>query len=212
MTQVDQHSYYDLQAEEPTRPGINPLLLAMLAVVALGGGAYYFLQQPGVSPPVQLPIPQAVVDTPRPAQAVPAPPLPVSSGGLIPVTSVRLVQRQAVDAAGKEDPFRTLIIAPPAIAAAIPRLLVVPSPARPARPAPSAPPIQPKIARSINVVGIIATPEDTYAVLTYEGRNEIVRPGDVIEDARVMTISAQTRTVVFQEKGEEIPRSLEVGP
>lgn len=206
MTQVDQHSYYDLP-EEPTRQGINPLLLAVLAVVALGGGAYYFLQQPGASPPVQLPSPQAVVDTPRPApvtQQVPAPPLPASSGGLIPVTSVRIVQRQAVDAAGKDDPFRTVTIAPPAIVVPVLKLpAALPSPA---------PSIQPKIARSINVVGIIATPKDTYAVLAYEGRDEIVRPGDLIEDAQVLTISAQTRTVVFREKGEEIPRSLEVGP
>jgi hypothetical protein len=135
--------------------------------------------------------------------AVPTKPAPPVSGTLIPVTSPQSALIQAKTQSGKDDPFRTVATAPPALK---------PKPVAVVKLPPAIAAVVPKefFAKTINVVGIVDTPKNNYAILSYQGREEIAHVGDAVQSAIVKSISAQTRTVVFREQGEDVIRALEV--
>ncbi len=201
---MQEDSQFQSQAE--TKPGTNPLLFVLLAVVVLGGGAWYFLGQPTESPAVVEGAAPAVPVNRTPAVVVEQPvrsePIARTTNALIAITPTATAQRQAVASAGKDDPFRTVTYAPKPIVVAPILKPVVPV---------SAPIPKEFFSKSIIVLGIVSTPKQAYAILSYEGRNEIARTGDAVKTAIVKSISAQSRTVTFRENGEEITRALEVG-
>ncbi|MBC7880937.1 MAG: hypothetical protein H7Y37_06335 [Anaerolineae bacterium] len=197
------------QPVEQTRSGPNPLLFVALGIVALGGGGWYFLQQQSPSP--EAPV---VASAPKPAltknaasiadvPVVPTKPAPPVSGTLIPVTSPQSALIQAKTQSGKDDPFRTVATAPAAIKAKPVKVVKLP---------PAIATVVPKefFAKTITVVGIVDTPKNNYAILSYQGREEIAHVGDAVQSSIVKSISAQTRTVVFREQGEDVIRALEV--
>jgi len=207
---------FQFQPQNEERSGTNPLVFVALGVVVLGAGAWYFLQQPGSAPaPESLP-PAAVSTAPTaPPAAAPVPvAAPVTSGmatgsfsgggSLIAITQPTVALKQAQEASGrKDDPFRNeanRVVAPVIQPKPVPKLPAIPSP----------PVAKQFVARTIAVIGIVDTPKENYAILSVEGRNEIARVGDSFQTAMVQSISAQTRTVVFREQGEEITRALEV--
>jgi hypothetical protein len=200
------------QPPEQTRSGPNPLLFVALGIAALGAGGWYFLQQQSSSPEA----PAVVASAPKPAAPKEAPPIaaadvtvaptkpaPPVSGTLIPVTSPQSALIQAKTQSGKDDPFRTIATAPPALK---------PKPVAVVKLPPAIAAVVPKefFAKTINVVGIVDTPKNNYAILSYQGREEIAHVGDAVQSAIVKSISAQTRTVVFREQGEDVIRALEV--
>jgi hypothetical protein len=199
------------QPAEQTRSGPNPLLFVALGIAALGAGGWYFLQQQSSTPAVVASAPKPAATTKGAAPPVaaaevavaPVKPAPPVSGTLIPVTSPQSALIQAKTQSGKDDPFRTVATAPPALK---------PKPVAVVKLPPAIATVVPKefFAKTINVVGIVDTPKNNYAILSYQGREEIAHVGDAVQSAIVKSISAQTRTVVFREQGEDVIRALEV--
>lgn len=197
---------FQYSPQERPRNGANPLLYIALGIALLGAGGWYLLQSTTSTPTVVAPAPRTIS-----RRTVVSSTSSVGSGtpgALIPTTRLDTALQQAKSNSGKEDPFRTEIVAPAAIKPAPlpkpkPKLKKFPSIVATALP-------KEFFANGVTVVGIVDTPKENYAIVTYQDRTEIARVGDAIGSAIVKSISARSRTVVFRERGEEITRALEV--
>jgi len=124
---------------------------------------------------------------------------------LIPATSKPEFTRQSLSTAGQRpDPFLKIepikivpiktLPPPPKVD---PSLLIPKGPTTP-------------VALSVVLKGFIATADETVALVSRAGSNDIARVGDTILAAQVVAISPSNRTITLKENGQYVTRSLEV--
>lgn len=199
---------FQFSPQERPRNGTNPLLFVALGIALLGAGGWYLLQSTTSTRTVVAPAP-VTISRRRTVVSSTSSIGSGTPGALIPTTRLDTALQQAKSTSGKEDPFRTEIVAPP------PAIKLAPLPKLKLKlkklpPIVAAPVPKEFFANGVTVVGIVDTPKENYAIVTYQDRTEIARVGDAIGSAIVKSISARSRTVVFRERGEEITRALEV--
>lgn len=151
-----------------------------------------------------------------------------SSTTLISPTDIDQATRDALNRAGRDDPFRPLDefvpAAPTGIAdgpITLPPIDSVPPPptvSLPTLPDPAPAPITPiatptpdpaAFARSVDVTGIVQIDGESFAILNAGGQEPaVVQSGDSYRSAQVAQISAQTREVVLTEGGQFVTKPI----